>query len=595
MVADAAPVNTGSAGSAGSAAGPGAYTTTNTQVAGIDEPDIVKNDGTRLFVISGRRLFVVSTWPAAQLATRGSAPLGGRPVELFLEGDRVVVFSDVVEQALGVTSICQGVDERIDACANATLVTYLDVSDLSTPRTIATRVVPGRYQTARRVGTSMRLVTTSALLFLSSLPTSVDLWDGSRLRTKAELVALYDEVMASNEATLRARTLSSWLPASSLTKAGSTTQSAFECSDVSITNASARLGLTSLVTLGIDDPQKLFRQGLLAEVDQVYQGPQSLYLAQRHWWWWNAPADHSYVYRFELSQTDGAHFVGAGHLEGLPLNQFSFDEKEGQLRVATSQTGRSDGTVTMVSRVVVLGAKDGALVELGRTGDLGAGERLTGVRFIGDRAYVVTFRRTDPLHVIDLSQPSNPHQVGELQVPGFSTYLHPLDDAHLLTIGTSVAAPPAQQSQHVQLEIFDVSDPARPRLTHTQLVGEAWGSSEAQSDHKAFNYFPAKGLLAVPFADSYWDPTCQRRYVSDLRVYHVDPLTGFEAKGALEMSDLLKWPGSPDSWSWWWNPQVRRSVMADDFVYAISSGGIRVAQVDSLSQPVATAIFPPAP
>ena len=163
---DAGSAAGGAGGGSGSSAGPADFTTTNTQHVGIDEPDIIKNDGTRLFVASGRRLFTATTWPAASLATRGSVEIGGHPFELFLEGDRVVVFSHLLEPAFGLPSWCQAQMDCGGWYWNATLVTHLDVSDLAHPVIVATQRVPGRYESARRVGNVMRLVTTAAMPFL---------------------------------------------------------------------------------------------------------------------------------------------------------------------------------------------------------------------------------------------------------------------------------------------------------------------------------------------------------------------------------------------------------------------------------------------
>jgi hypothetical protein len=147
------------------------------------------------------------------------------------------------------------------------------------------------------------------------------------------------------------------------------------------------------------------------------------------------------------------------------------------------------------------------------------------------------------------------------------------------------------QARALQLAIFDVSDLANPRQTHVQLVGTAYGWSEAQHEHKAFNYFPAKKLLAIPFADwnnsstgnDYWS-----YFTSDLRVFEVDPVTGFTPKGAIDLRDLYQ-AHRYSNWTFYWTPTVRRSVMADEFVYAISDAGIRVANIANLSIPLATA------
>jgi hypothetical protein len=244
------------------------------------------------------------------------------------------------------------------------------------------------------------------------------------------------------------------------------------------------------------------------------------------------------------------------------------------------------------NRVSVLGERGGALAVVGRSAEIGAGESIRSARFIGDKGFVTTARYTDPFFTFDLSDPANPRQVGELQVPGFSSYLHPIDATHILALGV-YTDPSGQnwQQRSVRLSLYDISDFAHPREAFTQLVGTAYGWSEALWDPHAFNYFGARKLLAIPFWDytggtaNYWDS-----YVSDLRVFGVDPATGFTSKGSLGMSDVYM-VSTYNDWSWYWRPYVSRSVMADGFVYAISDAGIRVANVSSLATPVATTLF----
>ena len=185
--------------------------------------------------------------------------------------------------------------------------------------------------------------------------------------------------------------------------------------------------------------------------------------------------------------------------------------------------------------------------------------------------------------------------MGELKVTGFSTYLHPLGDNHLLALGEARDESGGWQGRAVKLSLFDVSDPAHPREAFTQTVGTSSGYTEALWSHKAFNFFPERGLLAIPFSDwnsssgDYWSS-----FVSDLRLFHVSVTGGITPRGSLGLSDLYRSYGS-GAWSYTYSPWVRRSVMADDsgstYVYAISDAGIRVARQDALGAPLATAPF----
>jgi len=219
---------------------------------------------------------------------------------------------------------------------------------------------------------------------------------------------------------------------------------------------------------------------------------------------------------------------------------------------------------------------------------LAAGERIFSARFEGPRGYVVTFRQIDPLFTLDLSDPSRPRAVGELKVPGFSTYLHPMGEDHVLAIGREVVdRTQGQAFAGVALQVFDVSNFADPRLLHKHVLGTAGSQSDALYDHKAFNFFAARALLGIPFSD--WAPG--RAFRSSLDVFRVTTAGGITPLGSVDHSDLVA-PGASSGYGW--TPYVRRSVMIDDFVYSISSGGLKVSTAGDFRS-VAVVPFPPLP
>ncbi len=606
----------GGAGSFAAPGGPTAYTTTTTQYATVDEADFVKNDGTRLFVLSGRTLHTVSTWPASTLARKGSLAIEGRPREMFLDGERLVVFSTVFDPRLGeLPSWCASGSSRYceQWYPNGTVVSWVDVSDLANPTLLSTSRVPGPYFTARRVGSTVRLVTTSPTWEAPLVDTWLPWREQRAAASKAELSAMYDALEARNVTTLRARTLAEWLPAAVRGSPPGETAVPIDCASVLVPTASARLGFASVVTLDTHDPAQLSRQLVLSSVNEVSMSEDMLIVAQRHWWWsepWTTSAAHdavTYLYGFSTHAKAGVDFVGAAKVQGLPVDQFALDESKGIVRVAltaTTTVTSPSWSTSRTNRVLTL-APDGRghLVELGRTEDVAPGETIMSARFVGDTAYVVTFRQTDPFYVVDLTDPRAPSVVGELKIPGFSSYLHPMDATHVLAVGTYIPAQPSSWSERgLQVAIFDVSDKTHPVQQHQLTVGKGSSWSEAQWDHKAFTFFAQRGLLALPFFD--WQYTAGPggsygtwSYTSDLRVFHVDAATGIRPLGAVDVRDLLDRQSCGNGygygcWGWYWYPMVRRSVMADDFVYAITSGGVRVANVKELATPLATVDFP---
>ncbi len=597
------------------------FTTTNNQVAGVDEADFVKNDGNRIFVLSGQKLYATKSWPADQLSVQGKLNIEGWPREMFLDGqDKAVVFSSIytsypLSPSLGVA--CMGMD-----CgyyySNTTKVTVVDVSDMTNLRVTQEYVLPGNYNSGRKVGSSVRLVISDGFNFPQAMKWYPD-YDPALYNDKAKMKAAYDAIIASNETLIRAQTLADWLPAASMKANGVTTVLPHACTDFSKVNAPTRLGTVSVVTLDVSAPTTIGRNTIIAEPGEIYASQANLYVATRHWWWWPAPGqeDTTYIHKFDISSPDQALYVASGTVPGYIIDQFSMDEAaSGHFRMATTVQKRIPdvlnptnwwGTIETTSQVNVLAENAGSLDIVGSVVGLAKGERTMSSRFVGNKGFVVTYRQVDPLFTFDMTDPTHPRKVGELKIPGFSTYLHPIDADHLLTIGTFVPDPSTGvtdwRARALQLAIFDVSDLANPKQTFTQLVGTAYGWSEAQYEHKAFNYFAAKKLLAIPFADwsysgydannpnAYWSS-----FTSELRVYTVDATTGFTPRGAVGMHDLYQsqtWSGWNGSWTYYWEPSVRRSVMADDFVYAISDSGIRVANIVNLSVPVQTAKFDP--
>ncbi len=594
------------------AAPPKDYTTTNNQVAGVDEADFIKNDGTRIFVLSGGKLYATTSWPASDLAILGKVAVEGYPRELFLDGtNRAVVFSQVfrkypLQPELGFT--CDALNCGY-SFSNTTKMTVFDVSDMTNLKVINEYFLPGSYQSARKIGTSVRMVMTDSFRFPATVKFWPDysekLWDPS---SKSRLAARYNELISTNEALIRAQTLSDWLPPGTAVLNGKSSKMPQDCESFSRVNAPTRLGIVTVATLNLSNPTAVIdRNSILGEAGEIYASASNLYVATRHWWWWPRPGqkDTTYVHKFDISQPEKARYVASGTIDGHIVDQFSMDENsKGFFRLATTISSRVPdlknpnnwwGTLETTNQIHVTQENKGRLEVVGQTEELAKGERIMSSRFLEDSAYVVTFRQVDPLFTFDLKDPTHPKKVGELKVPGFSSYIHPLGKDHLLTIGTYIPEDNTDwRARALQLAIFDVSDLANPKQTHVQLVGTAYSWSEAQHEHKAFNYFAAKKLLAIPFSDwsynyrndgEYWSS-----FVSDLRVFEVDPAKGFTAKGALSMRDVFQ-VSTYYNWTYYWTPQVRRSVMADDFVYAISDAGLRVANIADLSKPIATVRF----
>ena len=238
----------------------------------------------------------------------------------------------------------------------------------------------------------------------------------------------------------------------------------------------------------------------------VYASPESLYVATERWADRPTPEKPTQekdgvtttIHKFDISSPARTQYRGSGEVSGYLLSQWSLSEHRGVLRVVSTESpawwggagGESESFLTTLRH------RDGALVQAGRVGGLGKGERVYSVRFVGDVGYVVTFRQIDPLYTIDLSVPERPRVLGELKIPGYSAYLHPVGEDLLLGIGQD-ATEEGRPTRHAAVALRRLG-PARSRRGCTRPpLGPGW--SEAESDHHAFLFWPQTGLVVVPF------------------------------------------------------------------------------------------------
>jgi uncharacterized secreted protein with C-terminal beta-propeller domain len=276
-------------------------------------------------------------------------------------------------------------------------------------------------------------------------------------------------------------------------------------------------------------------------------------------------------------------YRGSGFVPGTLLSQFAVDAKDDVLRVATSFV--SSQRQQNVTRVTTARIEHDALVTLGSSGDLAPGEQFRGGRFLDDRAYLVTFLQIDPLFVIDVSDPVHPTVLGEVELPGFSEYLHPLGQHHLLTIGR--AADVQGRPLGLALRIFDVTDPTAPRLAHEHVLPSD-GSTPAETDHLAFTFDSRLGLLALPF--NHYESFSGH---ATLELLEVDATTGFAVRGTIEHGSGPFTPCPGFEWELCGTyTTMLRGIFIDDGVYSISTTKVQAHRLDDLATPLATVTLP---
>jgi hypothetical protein len=487
---------TDDAGAAEGAPSPGLvegqdYSGTNTQEAGVDEGDIVETDGVYVYVASTDGLRIVSV-ADADVVAEPELPQGAH--QLLLDGGRLVV----------VTSSWGGAPD--------TIVSLFDVSDPTSPDLLRRSHLEGGVVATRSLDGVARLVITTSfdqrLPFVQ--PNQFGLDEDSALERNKEII--------------EDSTVEDWLPRWFDEDAdggfGPMSQ-VLPCETVAAPPDFAGLGLTWIGSIDVNgDGTPIGSAGIVSTGDTVYASADNLYVATQNWdWWWDGPVPldaqatspdgtpredpgppPTLIHQFRLDDGTAATYVASGQVEGRLLNQFAMSEHNGDLRVATTTDDWGGFGEQSESTVFVLRPEGDVLRQVSSVGGLGKDERIYAVRFIGDLAYVVTFRQIDPLYVIDLSDPANPLEAGELKIPGYSAYLHPVGEGLLLGVGQD--ATETGRTTGTQLSLFDVSNPADPQRISTLPIG---GYSEVEWDHKAFLFWPQDGTIVLPVSPGWND------------------------------------------------------------------------------------------
>ena len=500
---------------------------TNVQETGVDEPDIVKVSATTVLAIAGDRLRAVDV-SGARPAVLDSIELPGDEAGLYAEERQLLLAGDralVLANAYG-------------PGGTRTLLTDLDVADPSAIRELATQSVEGDYVSARLTGETARVV-------ISSYPEAPAAERGHG-RALLPRTTFRDRVTGVK-----------------------TRRSLMACEAVRRPARFAGTGMLSVLTIDlVGGLPAVDSDAVMADGEIVYGSPTSLYVATSRWSSSQEfagdvtltvpePSDvRTDIHRFDVADPAATRYVASGSVEGYMLDQWSMSERDGVLRVASTSSppwgpgdaGESESFVTS------LALEGDRLARIGRVGGLGRGEEIYAVRFIGELGYVVTFRQVDPLYVLDLSDPRDPRKLGELKIPGYSAYLHPVGEGLLLGVGQDATA--QGQTTGVQVSLFDVSDPTAPvRIDREGLGRHTY--SEVEHEHHAFTYAAEERLAVLPL--SRW--TSSGGEANEAVGIHVDPVTGLEPTA--RTSDG---PGYARA--------IRRSVILDGRVFTISSAGV---------------------
>ncbi len=473
------------------------YSGTNVQVLGVDEPDIIKTDGTRIItIVDGKISYVEVTGEKPQLL--GTLQLtDGWNHSLFVVGDTAFVFSSGGGGIALPTAVAEiGGFFYPGYPGDSTMISEVDLSDPADMKVTRTLTVEGRYLSARLIDGTVRVVVSS---YPANLPFVYPTNEASE-----------DIARDANRKVIDQTTLEDWLPEYTLIESdGSKTEGLLiACNRTHRPAEFAGFETLSVLTFDAEDGVEAGdATAVIASGETVYASTEAIYVATNVWvppiMFGDASLDvmnESYstaIHKFSLNGSDPAEYEASGSVRGHLLNQFAMDEYEGRLRVATTDGPPWGFNDTSESFVIVLEQQGDQLVEIGSVGEMGKGERIFSVRFIGEAAYVVTFRQVDPLYVVDLSDPANPVVAGELKILGYSAYLHPIGEGRLIGIGQEGTED--GRTLGAKVSLFDVSDPSDPREVDNWVMEDSY--TDVEWDHHAFLYWAPEQIMVMPLQD----------------------------------------------------------------------------------------------
>ncbi|NOY83835.1 MAG: hypothetical protein GXO96_03240 [Nitrospirae bacterium] len=542
------------------------FSETNVQESGVDESDKVKTDGTYFYIAQRQSVKIAKVVSADTMKSIAEIRVEGQVDALYLHKNHLIV--------LYTPQSGEGIpwanDDRVIIATDALIgpaivpvqskrgVLIVDISDPTSPEQLKNIRFEGVSVSSRLLKDKLHLV----MRFFPILPQIQLTYDGSK--------ADYETLVEENKRLLDALTLEDLLPMyEEIDAEGNVIESGglLSLEEFSRPFEPGGGSIVSIITFDLGKPTLPHSGlGLVADIHAIYASQKSLFLTATRWNLDVSPIDSAeseydlrtktVIHQFDLT-TARVVPLASGSVWGRILNRYSLSEYKDILRIATI-TGFGVGpNATSRHQIFTLKTEGDQLKVIGKLENIAPGERLTAARFVGERGFLVTVIQIDPLFTIDLSDPTTPKIAGELSVPGFSTYIHPFGEDHLITMGMN--------GRQIQLSIFDVGDFENPALTHTTRIGNAseWSSSEALYQPKAFTFWETKQLLSIPATTA----GNERERSAALYIYRLTKEGGFEFLGKIKTSKFLAWT---------------RGIFVDKNVYAVQENGIFSAEVDDI-------------
>jgi len=603
------------------------YSQTNIQIAGVDEPDTVKTDGKYIYLLKDSIVFIILAYPSDEAKIVSKIQVDYSIENILINGDRLVVFGNQYSYFVSddVTS-----DQIPWYSSSNTFIKIYDLTDREQPVLKRDIVIAGNYFNARMIGAYIYIITNQYdynVIANYDNNTIIPLVSENGLIRKIPLEDIYcidvpqysytlvhvvsinvkddeedvvDKIFTmGNSQTMYVSTNNIYITYDKYRSEYELRQEVYDEVLMPLIPDKIKNDIKNAHNFDISENNKKqvidwILEGYLETLNQTIKDDIEDEIQRRL----------SSTIIHKISIADGQiEYMCNGTAPGDILNQFSMNEHNGFFRVATHLSGSWRSDYKQTTNVYVL---DENLNIVGRINDIAPGEYLHSARFMSDRAYLVTFKKVDPFFTLDLSDPYNPKVLGKLKIPGFSDYLHPFDENHIIGIGLDTAEALDSQKearnldfawyQGVKIAIFDVTDFENPKELARVIIGDRGTTTLVTSDHKAFLFDREKELMVLPINlheisekikannDGYTGNIYREFKLNGAYVYHISLEKGFELKGVIthNQSDQQQ---QYDEWSYYsYNPQISRALYIGNELYTISDGMLKINNIDDLSE-----------
>lgn len=545
------------------------HSTTNIQVENVDEADITKTDGDYIYSLSGSDVVITNVQDPSniKIESKIQSEEDYNPEDLILYNDKLVVIST----------------KYIKYSQSNTLVSVYDVTKKDAPKLVKSCMLPEKYYTSRSIDGKLLVIASGKLREEDNKVVTYYEEDNSKKEIGLENIKRLKKLISNDQTLIATINLKS-------TDNVKVNSYLFNVENVYISEKNMYLlnELYSNENSGFEKRVKnLFGlKGVIGFFNYMINEDYGDY-----------GDDYTNIYKFSIKEDGSIEYLAKNKVRGTTINQFSLDEYNENLRVGLETL---DG-----SKVVVL---DNKLNKIGETECLSKGEKMYSTRFLGEKAYMVTYKNTDPLYVIDLRNPKEPTVLGKLKIPGYSTYLHPYDENHLIGIGMQTKETVYRDSQGrvtstsaritgMKMALFDVSDVNNPKQISQTIIGDSRTTSAILTNHKALLFSKEKGILAIPVnsypsdfeVESSSDDISKlvgqytnynKNYTAEgYAVYNINLTDGFKLKGIIN-HEIVKTSG----YRYGYSGKLLRGLWIENNLYTVSEKMIKVNKLDDLSQ-----------